>query len=241
MNRPRSALGALILTSVLLTLSGTGMAPSNAEQPKVGAQETLVRSAKAPFNGDSMAEAYSKKHGVELSVAEDALEAEQQILAVVPTIRAAIPEGRLAGIAIERDPNTHLVVRLTPGPPVDELSKAIAPLGDLVVVTTGSTSVQARLHALHGARGASWRDRIDGMQGVYVDETSDRIVLMIAHDALPAAGALMGPQQSLDFLSRRFGIGPKDLGESNVIIESSTPSTRTAAEGTSRPVPAAGS
>ena len=143
---------------------------------------TVIDGRKLPSQGsrienDSMVGALAESRGVDESVANRYLNAENLLLPWVPRLRNEVPAERLAGISIIGDGVLPVIlVRLIDGSNLPGLDAVLKRMGALdVKVERGFSTVQDRVAAIDEGLEA-WKVQLVNLQGVYVDESSDDIV-----------------------------------------------------------------
>ena len=107
-------------------------------------------------------------------------------LMTVPRLLEAIPQDRLGGLSIVRVPDVRLRVRVTPGRPLGRLQALLDGFGTTVEVVAGGSTVRDRIRFVDQAA-RMWRSAWEDVEGIYVDEASDDIVVMVAETGAEAA------------------------------------------------------
>lgn len=169
---------------ILGVLLVVGFLPS---VPSHGAPDVAVERGSRDQATATQLEAYASYNRVDLAEAARGIEIAEQIVRAYPELVKIIPTDRLAGIAVLHgvDSVPYVQVRITSGPEIPELTNFIKRMSDFdVSVVGGSSTVEDRVEAIEsGSEG--WNEELGTLQGAYVDETTDDIVLMLADTGLP--------------------------------------------------------
>lgn len=127
------------------------------------------------------ARAYAEEHGVTTQQAEDTLSSQASLSRLATSVKRSIDGDRIAGISISHSPQPRLHVRLTPGPIPESLLESMDAEQRLVVTTDARMSLAGRTRA-STALVDDWAAAIPSLDGWYIDEASDRIVLLVVDD-----------------------------------------------------------
>lgn len=173
-------------------------------------------------DADSMAQAYAESNSVSLDIAQRNLAVEEEIGKWAPEIEAAIPRTRLAGMSVEvsGDDAPSLRIRITPGEEVPSLEELVRNVDSFkIIVDSGQSSTENRESAIDNSLKA-WAAGIPSLQGAYVDEAQDAIVLMVNDSSLPIKeGERLGGEAATNFAASRFAYSPSLPRNSDLVIE----------------------
>jgi streptogrisin C len=151
---------------------------------------------------------YAALHHVEPDEALRRLKAQEETVAATDQLRATYAK-RLAGIAIEHEPQYRIVVLLKGDKGVPDASVEAGGLTVPIVFRTGAPSTRDKiLHAIE-KRGARLRSAFPSARGMGVDPRSGELVLMLADasddevaDAAARAGDIAGVPTHIRLIER---------------------------------------
>lgn len=126
---------------------------------------------------------YAQETGLSVEEARLALAREELAVPHIGALRAEFGE-RIAGLFWVRLPTQHIVVRLTGTGQVARREIQTAAGSVPVEFVTGAAATVEQLGAAHTAANADLRNRVPGLTGAWVDETTGKIVLDVATPAL---------------------------------------------------------
>lgn len=214
-------MGALISVSLVSLAVAT---PSSADDLSAASGISSAPISKGGVEGPegdiSVEDAYASDHAVSVDQARQELQREAEILDLVPAINKAVPNDRLGGLVIDRQSGVRVKVRLTAGPPIDALNK-LADKHDFIDVSSdASVSVAARVAAVDQASRV-WMDKIPNLDGIYVDEASDNVVLMIRDEALGEPTKQTLGAEAGDYLLQGYNVRSPNEPGLELVVESS--------------------
>jgi hypothetical protein len=167
----RSFLAAAAASAALAAAAPAAAQPAPARELRTA--EALAEDARL----------YAGRHQVPLGVAIRRLRAQEESVAATDRIAEAYRH-RLAGIAIEHDPEYRIVVLLTGEEPAPAQSVFAGGMAVPIVFRTGAKATRERIVAAIREKGADIRAALPAAQGMGADpRTGELVVMLRAHDA----------------------------------------------------------
>jgi len=206
--------GAVVALLGATLLSGAVNAAGPGDQPPAVIQPPTLQTEDEALAQD--AGEYARLHGLTLEDAVSRLRAQEASVAATDRIRAEF-SGRLAGIAIDHDPDYRIVVLLTGSEPVrDRFISA----GGRIVPIVFRTGARATGDQLVGAID-TYRDEIrkvvHHVQGMGADPRTGELVLMVQTDDAEDASKHLAELEAISGVPVR--IQPLNVVAHNLAIE----------------------
>jgi streptogrisin C len=154
------------------------------------AAQPVLQSAGEAFAQDGAE--YARRHGVSLDEAVRRLHAQEETVAATDAIQAHYAK-RLAGIAIEHEPDYRILVSLTGSKPVPDQIVQAAGIAVPIVFRTGAPATRARILKAIEKKADRIRSAVPEARGMGADPRTGELVVMLsesdkAYD-LPAIAA----------------------------------------------------
>ena len=153
--------------------------PINAQEVEsIRGDESTATPRSAKPRPQSEAEFYTAAYGLSVTEAEQRLKVVEALGNEVANLRTEF-KARLAGIYLDHLPGQRIVVRLTGKTPVPT-RQAINKEGSIpIVFVTGASATFKELEAVLAAHEDTLFSKIPALQGLYADERTGDIVLVV--------------------------------------------------------------